>query len=177
MAFKGKLFKSPFSGFRAQVRSEAIIYHPNTGVEINRVPALTAEFGIFGEEFDQTLPDGSTHRSASITGGFFDSAEAAERLGWTPDEHDSVVAELERWSTRWPEAVQVFSKQPAGKPWPTFDDAHHNQISVLAEQLGLVAEALAYEVENENRESVVSKLQEIVEKQSSEAVPEELTAA
>lgn len=177
MSVQGKIFKSPFAGFRAQVRSEAVMYHPNTGVEINRVKPLTAEFGIFGEEFDFELEDGTTHKSANIMGGYFDSAEAAERLGWSDDEHDSVVSELERWSIRWPEAVQVISKAAAALPWPTYDATDAAKVAELAEALGFIAEALAYEPENKNRKTVVAKLEEALARQAATPAAEELTVA
>ena len=179
MPIKGEIFKSPFAGFRLQTRSEAIHIHPGTGVETHRTPALTAEFGIFGPEIDQPLADGTSHKSAVIMGGYFDSAEAAERLGWTEDEHDSVVADLKRWCNKWPEAVQLFSKPAASLPWPTYDAVDAAQIPVLAETLGLLAETIAYESENKNRKTVLAKLNESIEKQAAaEPVNEEsLTVA
>lgn len=177
MAVKGKVYKSPYAGFRLQTRSEAKIYHPATGVEIQSIPALVSEFGIFGEEFDQELPDGTVHRSASITGGFFDTEEAAERLGWTDEEHETVVADLDRWCQKWPEAVQLVSKVAAGLPWPTYDTIKAEDIAVFAETLGLLVEAIAYESENKNRKTVLSKLNDALEKQAAVPAPEELTVA
>lgn len=174
---QGKIYKSPFAGFRVQTRSEAVHYHPNTGVEINRTKPLTAEFGLFGEELMQELPDGTYHVSANISGGYFDSAQAAESLGWSDEEHESVLADLERWSVRWPEALQLVSKQPADLPWAKYNETHHNQIPTLAEATGLVAEALAYERENKNRESVVSKLEELQNAAPEPVSEESLTAA
>jgi len=45
------------------------------------------------------------------------------------------------------------------KPWPSYDDTHHNKIASLASELGLVAEALAYEQENKKRASVIEQLE------------------
>ena len=180
MAVKGKVYKSPFAGFRVQTRSEAVMYHPATGVEINRIPALTAEFGIFGEEFDQPLPDGTTHKSASITGGFFDTADAAARLGWTDEEHETVIADLDRWCVRWPEAIQELSRQPAGKPFPTYDELDDAKVVEFAVLSGLVGEALAYEQENKNRKKVVRAFEDALEAEAAKAAQptvEELTAA
>lgn len=184
MAVKGKVYKSKFKGFRLQTRSEAVVYHPATGVEINRVPALTAEFGVFGDEIDIPIdpehPEDGTHRGAVITGGYFDTADAAERLGWTDEEHETIINDLDRWCTKWPEAVQLVTRVPAGKPWPTYDDVKADQIAVLAETLGLVVEALAYEQENKARKTVVGALEELLAAREVPVEPvaeESLTAA
>ena len=47
----------------------------------------------------------------------------------------------------------------AKRPWPSYDDTHHNKIASLASELGLVPEALAYEQENKQRTSVLEQLQ------------------
>lgn len=53
-----------------------------------------------------------------------------------------------------------------GKPWPTYDDTHHNQVPIVAQATGMVREALVYEERGRPggpRESVVKKLSELLE--------------
>jgi hypothetical protein len=47
-------------------------------------------------------------------------------------------------------------------PWPTYDKTHHAKIAALAAELGLVDEAVDYEVQNKNRTSVIEALKAIV---------------
>jgi hypothetical protein len=54
----------------------------------------------------------------------------------------------------------VVEAVKAAKPWPSYDDAHHNKVASLATELGLVPEALAYELSKEKpRPSVVEQLE------------------
>jgi hypothetical protein len=52
----------------------------------------------------------------------------------------------------------LLEEVKAAKPWPSYDDAHHNKVAALASELGLVAEALAYEQENKQRPTVIEQL-------------------
>lgn len=105
---------------------------------------------------------GQMEKRAFIRGGFFDTEEAKERLGWTDDEHDSVVAKLDKICRDEPYLLARVEHVPvvANKPWPTYDDTHWKTIPVLAEQLGLTEVALAYEKANKNRQTVVDKLEQ-----------------
>lgn len=58
----------------------------------------------------------------------------------------------------------------AAKPWPAYDDTHHNEVASLAAKLGLVAEALAYEQENKQRASVIEKLEAALPTETGEFV-------
>jgi hypothetical protein len=145
------IFKSKFAGFRVKVRSEASVVHPSTGVVINKIPGLVCEFAEFGPEYDFEDPDGNMSTAADIRGHTFDTDAAAQQQNWTVDEKDTVETVLLSWCGKWPEAVWLHSEAPAAKPWPTYDEAHHKSIPGLAEQLGLVAEALAYEQQNKKR--------------------------
>jgi hypothetical protein len=58
----------------------------------------------------------------------------------------------------------------AVRPWPSYDDAHHNKIASLAAELGLVAEALAYEQENKQRPTVLEQLEAALPTESGEFV-------
>lgn len=175
---KGKTYRSKFSAFRVNVRSEAIHVHPSTGVVISKTPPLVAEFAKHGAEYEYKTVDGQVDKAADIRGHFFNTASAQQENKWTDEERESVEAVLDHWCERWPEAVWVTTVAKTEKPWPTYDDVHHKQIPTLAETLGLVAEALAYERENKNRGEVVEKLSELVNAAETAAVAEQsLTAA
>lgn len=171
------VFKSKYALLRVNVRSELTDYHPVTGVEIGKKKAIVAEFGTAGDEYTAEDPmTGKMEKWADISGHYWDSKIAQEQNGWTDAERETAEAVVLNWCNRWPEAVQLWSAPKAEKPWPKYDETHHNQIPTLAETLGLVAEALAYEQENKNRESVTSKLTELLNA-TPDAAAEELTAA
>jgi hypothetical protein len=59
----------------------------------------------------------------------------------------------------------------AARPWPSYDDLHHNKVAPLASELGLVAEALAYEQEREKpRPTVIEQLEAALPTESGEFV-------
>lgn len=175
----GKTYWSKASAYQVLVRPKQDEWNRDGSVLIGSRPPLTAEFAFHNGEytFDNPLT-GQQDRAADIRGHFFDSAQQAEEKGWTQEEHDEVVGVLDRLCLSDPEHIQPHSVAKAPAPWPTYDKAHHNQVPVLAEQLGLVAEALVYEQQNANRASVVAKLSEIVEReQAVEGAEDALTAA
>jgi hypothetical protein len=175
----GKVYGSKASAYQVLVRSAYDQWNQDGSVLLSRRPPLTAEFASHNGEvrFENPLT-GQMDTGADIRGHFFDSAVQAEEKGWTQQEHDDVVAVLDRLCVQDPEHIWAHSVAKAGKPWPTYDGVHHNQVPVLAEQLGLVAEALTYEQQNANRASVVAKLSEILERLSvQEGAEEALTAA
>jgi len=169
------LYESAYTAMVVHVRDESPIYHHATGVEISRTKRLVADFGVHSGEVSVTDPlTGQIEQRASIRGGYFDTEEAKERLGWTDDEHDSVVAKLDKICQDEPYLLaRVDTRQfAASKPWPTYDDAHWKSIPLLAEQLGLVEVTLAYERENKKREAVI----EALERKMAEPVPMPVSA-
>src|SRR4029450_2094014 len=132
------LYKSAYSAFMVLVRSEAVMYHPATGVEINRIPALTAEFGEHGGTFNMENPlTGQLEENASINGHFFDS-EAAQGSG--------VRGETKRAARREPYLVMrvEIEHAPARKPWPTYDEMNAEAVLAFANVAGLLREGLGY---------------------------------
>jgi hypothetical protein len=171
----GKIYGSKASAYQVLVRPPKNVWNHDGSVLMDTVPALTAEFAFHGGEFTFHNPlTGSQDVGADIRGHFFDSAQQAAEKGWSQEEHDIVVKILDQQCQRTPEYVWEVTVQKAQAPWPTYDKAHHNQIPVLAEQLGLVAEALVYEQQNQNRPSVVEKLTALL---AADVTDEELTAA
>lgn len=171
-------FTSPFTLFDVLVLKEQIKRHPVTGDVIEVVPAVRATFGSPSAEYTYIDPDtGRTERGADITGGTFDTIVYQQETGCSDEVREAIERRLIRQSTMWPESCQLVSKPAAPKPWPKYDETHHNQVATLAETLGLVGEALAYEVENKNRETVVAKLTELQNAQQAAEPAEELSAA
>ena len=166
-------FKSNFKSFQAIARHGHTIYHPVTGTKTGEVKPLIAEFGIHSGEYTVEDPvTGATSTFADIRGFFYDLDEDAQKKGWTDDEKEAVRARLLRLSEEWPEAVQVHHAPQAAAPWPTYDSTHHSKIAILAGELGLVHETLAYERANKDRPAVIADLEKLI------VVPEEeLTAA
>lgn len=75
---------------------------------------------------------------------------------------DAEREEAENMLLHYPQYGQVYvrvAEVHAPKPWATYDTTHHNKIASLAEDLGCVDDALAYERENKNRESVLAALE------------------
>jgi hypothetical protein len=156
------LYKSAYSAFMVLVRSEAVMFHPATGVEINRVPPLTAEFGEHGGTFNAENPlTGQMEEHAIINGHFFDSESAQEMLGWTDEERESVEMAIEKISQREPYLVAKveLTEAPARKPWPTYDELNAESVLSFANALGLLDEALAYEQENKARKTLIAQLE------------------
>jgi hypothetical protein len=175
----GKVYGSKAAAYQVLVRPQKDSWNHDGSVLLDTRPALTAEFAFHGGEFTFDNPlTGNKDVGADIRGHFFDSAQQAAEKGWSQEEHDVVVNALDRLCVSTPEYVWEVTMSKVAAPWPTYDKAHHNQIPVLAEQLGLVAEALAYEQQEQNRPSVVAKLSELVNAlQASEGAEEALTAA
>lgn len=171
----GKVYGSKASAYQVLVRPRKDVWNHDGSVLLDTIQPLTAEFAYHGGEFTFHNPlTGSQDIGADIRGHFFDSAQQALEKGWTQEEHDMVVNALDRKCQTEPEYVWEVTLATVTAPWPTYDKAHHNQIPVLAEQLGLVAEALAYEQQQQQRPSVVAKLTELLQAEVSD---EELTAA
>lgn len=159
------LYESCYTAMVVQVRDESPIYHQTTGVEISRTKRLVADFGVHGGEVTMTNPlSGELEKHALIRGRYFDTEEAQQRLGWTDDEHESVVAKLDQICRDEPYLLARVEHREAEaiKPWPTYDETHWKTIPVLAEQLGLVPVTLAYERANKDRESVVELLEKLM---------------
>jgi hypothetical protein len=105
--------------------------------------------------------DGVTQEPLDLRIGCFDTIEEQSRQGWDDETREKVDA----FMLAKPNYGQDFTKVEkilvvSGKPWPSYDETHHFKIPALAAELGLLEEALAYEKDNKNRESVISGLDE-----------------
>jgi hypothetical protein len=168
------LFGSRYAAYRVKIRSERKVWNAAGTAIMEVVPEIVAEFARHGGEFDYQDETGMTRKGAIINGYFFDLDVAADENGWTNEEKEMVRTVLLRQCKKTPADVWVHESPKAVIPWPTYDSTHHNKIPVLAEELGLVAEAIAYEAGNKNRESVIAALEE---RRRVHEVAAEMTAA
>jgi hypothetical protein len=167
------LYQSKYADLQVFIRSQSVVYHPATGVEISRVAPLRANFGHHAGEYMMEDPfTGQPERHAVIYGHFFDTDVAAEQNGWTEEEHGSVVTTLDRLCKQLPFVIaKVDQEAPVlepDKPWPSYDETHHKTIPVLARQLGLVERVIAYERAHGNREGILKALEQAEEEAPAE---------
>jgi len=80
--------------------------------------------------------------------GVLDTVEEQKRRGWSDEERELVEQYMLGKDNIGTDFIAIEAKL-APLPWPTY----------AAKELGLVSEALAYELENENRETVVKALE------------------
>lgn len=162
------LYESKYSDLQVIIRARSLTFHHATGVQTGEIPPLVARFGMHHGEISVENPlTGEVEQRALIQGHFYDTDAAAESLGWTEDEKESVEAALDRLCKQQPFLIaKIEHEAPVfglAKPWPSYDETHWKTVSVLAKQLGLVDEVLAYERANAKREGVLNALEENVE--------------
>lgn len=167
------IYQSKYAAYRKSVRPE--IPKWEAGVIVDVLPRLVAEFGQTSE-YAYPNPEDPDQMITGIEtrGHFFFLEEQAAQKGWTPEETELVRIALDRQCKKTPTDVWLYTAPAPAKPWPTYDEMHEAQIAVFAEQLGLIAEAIAYEKHNLKRKDVLKSLSEAQDKA---AGLEELTAA
>lgn len=157
------LYRSPHKGFIQNVHKGTPERHPTTADIIGwKIPRLVADFGSLGGEQTIVNPETGGHvQVADIRGGFFDSQEAQERLGWQDEWREMVERKLDEVAASRPDYVQkvVPVHVPAPLPWATYNEQTAEEIIELAPRLRLIAESLRYERENEARSELVAALE------------------
>lgn len=158
------VFYSRYADYQVLVRPEKKVYVE--GTEVDRIKPLTANFGVHMVEQSWTEgegADGLLH--TNIRGNYCDTDQQADEKGWTDEEKSIVETVLlrmcEQQGTR--EDIKLYSAPKAAPPWKNYDSTHHFRIPALAGELGVVAEALAYEQQEKKREGVVKALREKLE--------------
>lgn len=170
----GLVFYSPYTAYAYIVRPRKDIFSAD-GTVIDTIGELLAEFGILGEEFNYTDPDtNEMTKGADLRGNYFDLDQQADDKNWSDDERALVAKVLMRNAAKNAGEYRLHTAPVLHAPWPTYDKTHHNQLPVLAAQLGLLPEALAYERQTKKRESVIEKYEEELGKQ---AAADDLVAA
>jgi len=175
---KGKRYGTKASAHMAIIQAQEPIRHPTTGDIIGFKNELLAEAALHGGEVEVKGPSGEVLKVANIRGHFIDTGLQAEEKGWTEEEQKRVEDRLDFDCQRLPELIWHIEDVALVAPWPTYDSTHHKSIPSVAQTVGMVAEALAYEKENKNRAEVVEKLTELQAEESAEREAEQsLTAA
>ena len=172
----GLQFRSPYSAYQVICRPYTPLRTPQGDV-YDEIRELLAEFAIHGAEYQYETAEGTTEIAADIRGNFFDLDSQAEQKGWDDEEKEIVARKfLREIIVKYPGQCQLVEAIKPVAPWATYDDCHHNRIPALAQELGCLPQALAYEKSSKNREGVVAKLAELIALKDVEQV-EELTAA
>ena len=190
----GLIFLSPSPGHVEGLWPERYHVYPDGTREIIEPPgAADFEMGITaGPEFIPVDNEGNEqdarnpvlgmealsieNKHADIRGGAFDLDYAADRLGWTDEQRATAAAKLLRKAHdptfRW---VTLYEPATPTPPWPTYDKlTNYLEIAKLAESLGLLGEAIAYERYTKNRDGVLT---ELIKRRDELAAEETLTAA
>jgi hypothetical protein len=158
------LYVSPIKNYRQTIHPGIPkLRHPVTMEVLEwEIHPLAAAFGKLGDEQTIFNPVTQTYETvADIVTGVYDTEVAQQQNGWTDMERKIVEDALDKEAAAKPVYVRkvVPIHVPATAPWQTYDQAAPDKIVVLAEELGLVPEALRYERENANRAAVLSALE------------------
>lgn len=148
------------------------VYTPDgAGVVREEIPALWAEFGVYGSQYRYQDPDtGREEIGSDFRGGYFNLDEQAREKGWSDDEKEIVARHMLRLADSGRGQFTLYSKPKVGPPWPTYDQTHHSKIVDLAQSLGLLSESLLYEEQEKQRPSVIEGLRAALTAAQDEAV-------
>lgn len=94
--------------------------------------------------------------------GVWDSVSWQSKYGLTDDERREAeqMVLASHFRGQHYALVEEAASVAAAAPWPTYDTTHHNRIPPLAEELGVVEDAIGYERANKNRATVIAALEE-----------------
>lgn len=162
--------KTVTSGAQAYIVSEALpIAFSQAGILQTDIDAALAHWKHFPGlpvEEDEVTPANPVENGRI---GVWDSEGWQAQYGLT-DEDRKGAEDLLLGDSAYGIEYIVVEAVKAAKPWPSYDDTHHNKVTSLAAELGLVAEALAYEQENKKRASVIEQLEAALPTESGEFV-------
>lgn len=166
-------YGSKFKAFRVNIRSEVKRYHPTMDVVMETIPEMVAEFGVHRPEVEVETQAG-VERFGDISGYFYDLDADAKAKKWNEEEYAIAKKRLDDLCETWPEAIWKLEEVAPSAPWATYDSMEFAKVAPLAIELGLAAEALAYELATKSRKSVVKALSDHLEAAKAE---EELVAS
>ena len=167
----GLVFYSKALGYQ-QIIDRDHTYHryPDGTMEIIKsqkvadfaAPGASGSFSRGGDH-EEGVPD-IIH---DVAGGVFSLDDAAERLGWDEDDMETAARVLLKLvnDPRFQDFELAPEPQPPSAPWKNYDSTHHFKIPGLAEELDVIAEAMAYERYAKNRDGVLKALQEKMDAQ------------
>jgi|SRR5215471_6600090 len=98
---------------------------------------------------------------ADIRGGAFDLDYAAEYYQWTDEQRDMAARKLLRMAhDKRDRFVTLFEPKAPERPWPTYDSMkNYLEIAKLADDLGLLEEALIYERRTKQRPGIIEAME------------------
>lgn len=182
-------FGSKYTGYMEILRAAEPILHPRTGVVIDHEKPLIAEFGKFGEEGIVIDPKTGTQlidpgtgrplgRVATIHGGQWDSLEWQAEVGATDEERELLEKRLMQSHHRSPTVVWPIEEAKLPAPLANWDKLSAARKIALAAELDVLAEALAYEEQQDTDHELVARLsKKLADRQSASAAEDALTAA
>jgi len=152
----GLIFLSKYAGYVISLWPERYHIYPDGSREMIAQPgAADFEFGLeTSQEFVPEDEDGRPVTTSPVMG-------MADYYQWTEEQRDTAARKLLRVALdpRQPQ-VTLFEPKAPEPPWPTYDKLqNYLEIAKLADDLGLLVEAIAYERYTKRREGVLSALE------------------
>ena len=152
-------------GVRRQTTAESYIVKPSIPIQFG-MESLTArdiaaaKAGLKWRGLP-TEGDGVTPIDPAEFGriGVWDSVEWQKKYGLTDAEREEAEQMILNYPRNGIDYITVEETKRSA-PWGTYDKTHHGRIAALADELGMVDQALDYERATKNRATVVSALEE-----------------
>lgn len=175
----GSVYLSKAPGYVLCIKEPVFNYNVPQGHSPDKIRnELVADFMEGGALGSGQHPEADVGVSA-VWGGVFDLDETAERLGWTSEEKEFAKVKLDRIADdpRQPDVTRFSAPVPTA-PLPNWDGLSAPRKLAMASELGIVAEALAYEQSVAADDELVAALQKKhAAVQADAAADLELTAA
>jgi len=174
----GLIFLSKHAGLMLSLWSEKYHVYPDGSREMTE-PAGFAEFDLGLQTNTEFIPEDEEGNPvttapvlgmenytsmaniwADIRGGAFDLDAAADHYGWTQEQKDIAARKMLRLALDPKIAyLTLYEPKPPTPPWPTYDSLqNYLEIAKLADDLGLLDEALFYEMYTKKRKGVLEAL-------------------
>jgi len=122
--------------------------------------------------------DEATHVEPDYRIGRFDTRAAQGESGWSDEERELVESELVRHCDIYPEQLFRMPEVLAAAPWPaydTFKGSVAQLVKKVAEDGYDPHEVIAYEMANQNRDTVIAALGAYAAEQHEEITEDDLT--
>ena len=102
-----------------------------------------------------------SNERAQIRGGAFDLDLAVRYYGWSDEQREMAAQKLLMWANdKTKPYISLYEPKPPQPPWPTYDTMkNYLEIAKLADDLGLLNEALGYERLTKNRPGIMEAME------------------
>ncbi len=165
-------FGSRASCYYVCIQAREPEYLHGTATIIGYKREILAEFGVAEGEYvvndkngDPMLDPGTglpVGRTANVRGHYFDSRAQQEQKGWSDEEHDRVVLRLQHLCKQEPQDIWSLEDVKVGPPLPSWDNLSAARKVAIAAEVGMLAEALAYESQEATDPELVERLEKKV---------------